>query len=118
MASLARHFQSGRLDLAAHHQDVAVLPGADPRIGDRECVDEPAALGPDIQRGDRRNAELALEKYSVSGSEVVGTRRGVDDGVEVSGGEPRHLQGAQAGSEAEVDAGLAFADPAALLNPG
>ena len=118
VATGGRDIHAGGLDLGADDEDVAELARPDPGVRDRERVDEPAALGADVDRGDGADAEPALQEDAVAGREVVGGRGGVDDGVEVAGAEARHLERPFGGAEREVGAGLALAHPVPLLDAG
>ena len=52
--------EAGRLDLRPDEQNAPVLTRPDPGVGDRQPVDEPAALVAYVERGNPRNAQHSL----------------------------------------------------------
>src|SRR6266536_2035433 len=97
-------------------QDVLVLARADPRVGDRQTIDEAAAL---IAHVDGRNvgeAELALQKDAVAGLKVVGGAGAVDDAVDVLRREARFGERLLRRLPRERDARIALVDPVARLD--
>ena len=105
------------MHLGADEEHRPVLPGADPRVGDRQPIEEPAALVADVHGGDVAQAELALQEDAVAGFEVVGSAGAVDDAVEVGGLEAGFGEGFERRGLRQPDAGLAGTDPVAGLDP-
>ena len=104
------------MDFGADEQDVLVLAGADPRVGDRQPINEPAAL---IAHVDGRNvgeAELALQKDAVAGLKVVGGAGAVDDAIEVLRREARLGERLLRRLPRERDARIARVHPVARLD--
>jgi hypothetical protein len=59
-----------------------------------------------------------LQIDTVARGKVIGAGSRIDDGIELTGLELRHLQGALGRGQTEVHSGFAFPYPAALLNSG
>ena len=97
---------------------MSVEADPDERIGDRERVDEPAALVADVDRGYRAHAEEALQKHATAGREMVGSGRGKHDSVDRGRLEPRRLERPEGRRQGQLGIGLALPDPATLLDPG
>src|ERR1051326_3248092 len=99
------------------------LAGLDPRVGDREPVDESAALIAHVHGGDVGEAELALQEDAIAGLEMVGRAGAVHDAVDVlrreAGLGDRFLRGLARESHARVARlhPVARLDAAALHDP-
>jgi hypothetical protein len=115
---LGRHQHPRGLHLRPHYQHPAVLSGANPAIGHRERVDESAALGADVDRGDGADRHGSLEEDAVSRREVVGGGGGVDDGVHLGRRDVRHLQRPVSGRQGQIHPGFPLSYVPALLDPG
>src|SRR6266566_2712823 len=102
--------------LRPHEQDAAILPRADPRVGYGEAVQEAAALVAHVDRGDAREAELALQKHAVAGLEMVRRAGAIHDAVQVARLEPRFAERAAGRLAGEPGTGLPFAHPVAGAN--
>ena len=83
-----------------------------------EPVDEPAALVANVEG--RRPADLqqVVQQAPRAREVVVGRERREDDGVEILGLEPRHLEGVLGGAMAEIGRAGLLGDPTPLLDPG
>ncbi len=62
---------TGRVHLRADQEDVAIHPGAYPRVGDRESIQEPGALVAHVERGNARQPELVTEETPRAGEVVI-----------------------------------------------
>ena len=94
----------------------SILVGPDPGVGHGQGVHEAAALRPDIQGRNRADPEIALQVYAVPGREVVRRRGCVHDRVQLVSRGVGHLECPGRGAQRQLRTGLAFADPATLLD--
>ena len=91
------------LDLGGAEEDLLVCPGPDVLVGDREGVDEPAALVADVQGADRLvQAELGLDQDADAREIVVGREGRGDDEVDVVLVDPGRGDGLERGLDGEV----------------
>src|SRR5207253_28692 len=94
------------------------LPGLQERVRDLQAVEEPGALLPDVERGDRAEPELVLEQSAAAREVVVRRHGGEDDVVDLFLRNARVLEGCLGRADAEVARGGPRLDVVALLDAG
>jgi hypothetical protein len=117
------HVQARALHLRTDDEDVVVESRLDVRLGHRQPVDKPRALGSDVERSDRVQPQLLLHEHPGSREAQVGRECGEDDELDVLRRESRALDGHARRLHAKVGGARprfhepAFPDPRPLDDP-
>src|SRR5207247_2215542 len=102
VASAVAEVEPGRVNLGPDEQDVLVDTGPNPRIRDRQAVQEPGALISYVECGHAPHAELVAEEAPRSREVEVGREGGEHDGIDVPLAETSVLERHLAGRYREV----------------